>query len=122
MTISKTIFIVILSILITVTFYRMASTNKQLITIDFEVFGKVQGVFFRKHTAQQAERLKITGWCMNTASGTVKGQLEGTPRSVDEMKSWLQKIGSPSSKIEKAEFSNEKTVTKPQYSHFKIRR
>ncbi|XP_026468098.1 acylphosphatase-2-like isoform X3 [Ctenocephalides felis] len=100
----------------------MASTNKQLITIDFEVFGKVQGVFFRKHTAQQAERLKITGWCMNTASGTVKGQLEGTPRSVDEMKSWLQKIGSPSSKIEKAEFSNEKTVTKPQYSHFKIRR
>ncbi|XP_026468097.1 acylphosphatase-2-like isoform X2 [Ctenocephalides felis] len=105
-----------------ITFYRMASTNKQLITIDFEVFGKVQGVFFRKHTAQQAERLKITGWCMNTASGTVKGQLEGTPRSVDEMKSWLQKIGSPSSKIEKAEFSNEKTVTKPQYSHFKIRR
>ncbi|XP_026468095.1 acylphosphatase-2-like isoform X2 [Ctenocephalides felis] len=99
----------------------MAFTNKQLIIIDFEVFGKVQDVFFRKHTALQAGRLNITGWCKNTASGTVKGQLEGTPRSVDEMKSWLQKIGSPSSKIEKAEFSNEKTVTKPQYRHFKIR-
>ena len=33
----------------------------------FEVFGKVQGVFFRKYTKQQAQALGVTGWCRNTA-------------------------------------------------------
>ena len=42
-------------------------------SIEFEVFGKVQGVFFRKFTAAKAEELKLAGWVFNHESGTVRG-------------------------------------------------
>uniref|UniRef100_A0A3Q2TI64 Acylphosphatase-like domain-containing protein n=1 Tax=Fundulus heteroclitus TaxID=8078 RepID=A0A3Q2TI64_FUNHE len=31
-------------------FYRSAMSGEDLISVDYEVFGKVQGVFFRKYT------------------------------------------------------------------------
>ena len=31
--------------------------------LSFEIHGKVQGVFFRKHTQAQAAKLKLRGWC-----------------------------------------------------------
>ena len=37
-----------------------------LVSVDYEVFGRVQGVFFRKYTAKQANALKLNGWIMNT--------------------------------------------------------
>ncbi|XP_073831192.1 acylphosphatase-2-like [Musca autumnalis] len=58
---------------------------KRLFALDFEVFGKVQGVFFRKYTEKQANQLGLRGWCMNTAEGTVKGQLEGPQNELNEM-------------------------------------
>ncbi|XP_055396072.1 acylphosphatase-2 isoform X3 [Bubalus kerabau] len=39
-----------------------------------------------------------------------------TPR-----KSWLSKVGSPSSRIDRTNFSNEKTISKLEYSSFNIR-
>ncbi|XP_037799379.1 uncharacterized protein LOC119594390 isoform X1 [Penaeus monodon] len=48
-----------------------------LLALDFEVFGTVQGVFFRKYTHDQGVKLGLRGWCMNTYHGTVVGQLEG---------------------------------------------
>ena len=59
---------------------------------------------------------------MNTANRTVKGQLEGESPKIDVMKKWLQTTGSPSSRIDKAVFSNEKDIT--EYSlgqNFEIR-
>ena len=56
----------------------MATANaSNLISVDYEVYGKVQGVFFRKYTAAEAKKLKLVGWVMNTESGTVKGQMQG---------------------------------------------
>jgi acylphosphatase len=43
----------------------------------FEVFGKVQGVFFRAFTEKQAKSLGLVGWCANTSNGTVVGVIEG---------------------------------------------
>ncbi|XP_060575297.1 acylphosphatase-1-like [Ruditapes philippinarum] len=42
-----------------------------LVSVDFEVFGKVQGVFFRRYTQKKAKELHIVGWVMNTHRGTV---------------------------------------------------
>lgn len=89
---------------------------------DFEVFGRVQGVFFRKYTKQQADSLNITGWCMNTRDGTVKGEIEGSDDKINLMKQWLEKTGSPSSHINKAVFSTLKTIDKPVYDNFVIRK
>ena len=65
-------------------------------SFEFEVFGKVQGVFFRKYTQ--------AGWCDNMKSGTVKGEAAGDAAALEKFKLWLQHEGSPKSKIEKAEF------------------
>lgn len=46
--------------------------------VTFEVFGRVQGVNFRHFTNKQAKRVGAVGWCMNTAKGTVTGELQGT--------------------------------------------
>ncbi|GBP65399.1 Acylphosphatase-2 [Eumeta japonica] len=93
-----------------------------LLNVDFEVFGKVQGVYFRKHTQRRAMELGLKGWVMNTAQGTVVGQLQGPPPLIKEMKTWLQKIGSPKSKIEKAVFKNESHINTCAFRSFDIRR
>lgn len=89
---------------------------------EFEVFGRVQGVFFRKYTKQQADSLNITGWCMNTRDDTVKGEIEGPEDKINLMKQWLEKTGSPSSNITKAVFSPLKTIDKSVYQNFVIRK
>ncbi|XP_047991704.1 acylphosphatase-2-like [Leguminivora glycinivorella] len=91
-------------------------------TTDFEVFGKVQGVYFRKYTQKKALDLGVKGWVMNTPHGTVIGQLQGPPEKVQAMKSWLQLIGSPKSKIGKVDFKNEGAIKGCSFQSFTIRR
>ncbi|XP_030040919.1 acylphosphatase-2 [Manduca sexta] len=100
------------------------ATNKKagLMTTDFEVFGKVQGVYFRKHTQRKATELGLKGWVMNTAQGTVIGQLQGQQGAIEDMKNWLEKVGSPKSKIEKASFRNESPINNCAFRNFDIRR
>ncbi|XP_068246202.1 acylphosphatase-2-like isoform X2 [Palaemon carinicauda] len=95
--------------------------TKKLISVDFEVFGIVQGVFFRKYTEQQGRKLGLRGWCMNTRHDTVQGQLQGPQEMVVIMKDWLRNTGSPSSRIDKAEFKNEKDIEDYTFSGFSIR-
>ncbi|KAJ3650136.1 hypothetical protein Zmor_021844 [Zophobas morio] len=97
-------------------------TSIKLLATDFEVYGRVQGVFFRKYTQQEATKLGLKGWCMNTSSGTVKGVIEGDVNKVADMKRWLQTTGSPQSRIDKAEFTNERQINSFTYDSFKIKR
>ncbi|XP_042231598.1 acylphosphatase-2-like isoform X1 [Homarus americanus] len=92
-----------------------------LISVDFEVFGIVQGVFFRKYTQKKAKELALRGWCRNTNGGTVSGLLEGQRDRVETMKNWLQKTGSPSSRIDKVEFKNEKEIQEYTFKHFSVK-
>lgn len=55
--------------------YNVMSTS--CISCRFEVFGKVQGVSFRQYTLKKASSLELKGWCMNTAQGTVTGEMQG---------------------------------------------
>lgn len=47
---------------------------------------QVQGVFFRKYTVDEARRLGLVGWCMNTHYGTVKGEMQGLKAHIQQMK------------------------------------
>ncbi|XP_078410420.1 acylphosphatase-1-like [Cetorhinus maximus] len=91
-----------------------------LLSMDFEVFGKVQGVFFRKHTQKEAKKLGLAGWVENTAQGTVRGQLQGAEQQVRAMQAWLRHTGSPKSQIDRAEFNNQKQIQHREYSDFQI--
>ena len=54
------------------------------------VSGKVQGVWFRGSTQQQAVALGITGYARNLADGTVEVLACGQPHALDELKRWLR--------------------------------
>jgi acylphosphatase len=94
----------------------------KLVTIDYKVFGRVQGVFFRKFTHKEAVSLKLVGWVMNHDDGTVVGQAQGTEAKIKAFKTWLQTVGSPKSKIERVEFKNDNTIDVLQFDTFEIRK
>ncbi|XP_015712234.1 acylphosphatase-2 [Coturnix japonica] len=90
-------------------------------SVDYEVFGRVQGVCFRMYTEAEAKKLGVVGWVKNTSQGTVTGQVQGPEDKVNTMKSWLSKVGSPSSRIDRTDFSNEKEISKLDFSGFSTR-
>ncbi len=47
--------------------------------------GRVQGVFFRASTRDEAVRQGVTGWVRNTAQGTVEGEFQGSTDAVEAM-------------------------------------
>lgn len=98
------------------------SGKGELIKLDFEVFGKVQRVYFRKHTKKAALALGLVGWVMNTSDGTVIGQAFGDAKSIERMKVWLSTKGSPKSVIKEAKFENEGPVPSCRFKRFTIRR
>ncbi|XP_069807180.1 acylphosphatase-1 [Dendropsophus ebraccatus] len=91
-----------------------------LICLDFEVFGKVQGVFFRKYTQAEGTRLGLVGCVQNTERGTVRGHLQGPVAKVREMQRWLQETGSPKSRITRAQFHNERKIQQLDHVSFQI--
>lgn len=51
---------------------------------------QVQGVYFRNHTKQYADKLGIVGWIMNTDRGTVAGVVQGERRAMMAILTWLK--------------------------------
>lgn len=98
----------------------MSSDDSKLLSVDYEVFGRVQGVCFRAYTQETATRNKLVGWVKNTRSGTVIGIVQGPKGRVKEMKNWLKNTGSPSSKISNCEFKNEREIPALEFKHFCI--
>ncbi|XP_077148760.1 acylphosphatase-2-like isoform X1 [Ranitomeya variabilis] len=96
-------------------------TSTGLWSVDYEVYGDVQGVFFRKYTEDQAKRVSVVGWVKNTPYGTVTGQVQGSKEKVDLMKNWLSNVGSPMSRIDKTVFSNERQIQDLGYSNFQTK-
>jgi acylphosphatase len=54
------------------------------------VTGRVQGVFFRDSTAQEARRRGVAGWVTNRADGSVEAVFEGDPDAVAALVAWAQ--------------------------------
>lgn len=42
-------------------------------------------IYGLQHTAEEAQKLGVRGWCMNTNDGTVKGVIEGEEKPFNEM-------------------------------------
>ncbi|XP_054857721.1 acylphosphatase-2 isoform X2 [Eublepharis macularius] len=90
-------------------------------SVDYEVFGRVQGVCFRLYAEEKARKTGVVGWVRNSRQGTVTGQVQGPEDKVNEMKAWLSNVGSPSSHIERTDFSNEREISKVDFTAFTTR-
>ena len=53
------------------------------------ISGRVQGVFYRASTREQALRLGITGYAKNLADGRVEVVAYGARESLAELQAWL---------------------------------
>jgi acylphosphatase len=65
-------------------------------TIHAIIEGRVQGVYFRDYTHQEALRLGLHGWVRNLPNGSVEALIAGEGVKVEEMIHWLHR-GSPRS-------------------------
>jgi len=60
------------------------------------ISGKVQGVWFRATTKQQAEQRKVSGWVRNTSDGKVEAVFQGEVDAVDDLIAWCHQGSSMS--------------------------
>ncbi|HSW15018.1 MAG TPA: acylphosphatase [Solimonas sp.] len=69
----------------------------------FIVSGRVQGVFFRQSTLEQASRLGLDGWVRNLPDGRVEGVAAGEAQALQTLRRWLER-GPPASRVEQVEW------------------
>jgi acylphosphatase len=80
------------------------------------VTGKVQGVFFRKHTKQKADELSIKGTVRNLPDGSVYLEIEGPHATITKMLDWC-KQGPKSAVV--ADISSSLSEVQ-HFKHFKV--
>ncbi|XP_043278061.1 acylphosphatase-2 [Venturia canescens] len=93
----------------------------ELLSVEFEVFGKVQGCYFPKFTRDLCNELGIVGWVKNSPCGTIMGKMQGPKPYVEQMQHWLTTIGSPGSEIHHCELTNIESIARLGYRGFAIR-
>ena len=68
------------------------------------VTGRVQGVFFRAWTCEQAQELHVTGWVRNCYDGSVEAHVEGDEGPVTQLIDKMHN-GPPGAKVEDLQVS-----------------
>ena len=53
------------------------------------IAGKVQGVFYRASTYEQATKLGLNGWVRNLPDGRVESLVQGEAQVVEQMIDWF---------------------------------
>lgn len=76
-------------------------TRKRL---HLHIYGRVQGVFYRATTCDEARRLGLTGWVRNCSDGSVELIAEGPEQKLIRLREWCRQ-GPPAAKVERLEES-----------------
>lgn len=71
------------------------------------VYGRVQGVFFRASTRDEAKAIGIKGWVKNRHNGSVEAVFEGEKDTVDKIVKWCKK-GPAGAYVERVDVSWDK--------------
>lgn len=86
--------------------------------VEVRVHGRVQGVWFRGSTRDEARRLGLAGWVSNRSDGTVQARLQGDPAAVEAMVAWCR-IGPPGAEVTRLDV--EDAEADDTLSEFRIR-
>ena len=71
----------------------------------FIISGRVQGVFFRASTREQAQGLGLRGCARNLPDGRVEVLAVGPDDAIQQLEQWLQH-GPPSARVDRVERSS----------------
>jgi acylphosphatase len=82
------------------------------------VSGRVQGVFFRSETQDEALRHGVTGWVRNLPDGKVEAVFEGEKKAVEKLIEFCRR-GPPGARVTKVDISWEPYTG--EFKDFKIR-
>jgi len=83
----------------------------------FHVSGRVQGVFFRVSTRDQARALGLTGTVSNLPDGRVAVTACGTQAALESLQQWLRE-GPPQAAV--SDVQREAGPEEPDFSRFEI--
>jgi len=61
-----------------------------MFTAKIKVRGRVQGVFLRHNTCQQAGALGLAGYVSNLPDGSVFIEVKGEKENIDQLIAWLE--------------------------------
>lgn len=65
----------------------------------FLIEGRVQGVWFRAATREQAQRLALSGFARNLPDGRVEVVAQGEAGALDDLQDWLRQ-GPPLARVD----------------------
>lgn len=82
------------------------------------VSGRVQGINFRYHTRNAAQRLNLTGWVRNLSDGRVEVVAEGEEEKVNRLVKFLKK-GPLMARIDNTDIKRERYTS--EFPDFRIR-
>ena len=63
---------------------------KDAARVHLKINGRVQGVYFRASTVEEARRLSVTGWVMNCRDSSVEVMAEGEREQLEKLIRWCQ--------------------------------
>ncbi len=95
-----------------------SSSFSKYIRVHLIISGKVQGVYFRKHTQDVSLQNYVYGWVKNLLNGDVECVLEGLKSNVDKVISWCHQ-GPPNSRVDNVEIKCEAFTG--NFTDFKIK-
>ena len=78
------------------------------------VTGRVQGVFFRKSTLDQALRLGLKGYVMNLPDGRVLVEAGGEPAAIEALISWCRQ-GPPGARVQNIQVNETEAPDVPTF-------
>ena len=82
------------------------------------VKGRVQGVYFRASTVQQARHLGLTGWVTNRHDGSVELVAEGQSDKIEELIAWCRQ-GPPEARVDEVDLQRQ--GFRGEFTEFRIR-
>jgi acylphosphatase len=86
--------------------------------LHLRVRGRVQGVFFRRATADEAQALALSGWVCNLADGRVEIVAEGRRPALQALAAWAHQ-GPPAARVTEVEERWEEF--KGEFRDFRVR-
>ncbi len=94
---------------------RIGENARVYLTIE----GRVQGVFFRASTVEEALKLGLKGWVRNSPDGSVEVVAEGAKHKIEELARWCHR-GPPGAHVRNVMIRWENS--REEFQDFRIKR